>query len=134
MRRACILTHRLDDGVWTIVVDGEHDISGQRELASHLEFVFAIGTCIVLDLSRALLIDSSVLRLLVYAHKRAENSSPGSFAVVAPRGRAATRLWDLTRAGTLFTAFSTQADAIDWCRRVRAEPARTPVAARVSAR
>jgi anti-anti-sigma factor len=115
MKRARILTHRLDDGIWVIVVDGEYDIFNRRDLQIDLELIFAIGTRLVLDLSRATLIDSTVLRLLVCAHKRAERSS-GAFAVVAPRHRAARRLLEITQAQAIFPTFTTRPQAIDWCR------------------
>jgi anti-anti-sigma factor len=114
-----VLTHRLDDGIWVIVVDGEYDILNRRDLQADLELIFAIGTRLVLDLSRAMLIDSTVLALLVSAHKRAERSS-GAFAVVAPRHRAAKRLLELTQARTIFPTFTTRPDAIEWCRPTRA--------------
>ncbi|HEY2825070.1 MAG TPA: STAS domain-containing protein, partial [Gemmatimonadales bacterium] len=69
-------------------------------------------------LSRAMLIDSTVLRLLVSAHKRAERSS-GVFAVVAPRHRAAKRLLELTQARTIFPTFTTRQEAIQWCQLTR---------------
>ena len=119
MKRARVLTHRLDDGIWVIVVDGDYDISNRRDLQSDLDLLFAIGTRLVLDLSRAMLIDSTVLSLLVSAHKRAERSS-GAFAVVAPRHRAARRLLDLTQAGAIFATFPTRPEAIEWCQLTRA--------------
>jgi anti-anti-sigma factor len=119
MKRARILTHRLDDGIWVIVVDGEYDVFNRRDLQADLELIFAIGTRLVLDLSRAMLIDSTVLRLLVSAHKRAERSC-GAFAVVAPRHRAAKRLLELTQARTIFPTFTTRQEAIEWCQLTRA--------------
>lgn len=115
MKHSRILTNRLDDGVWVIVVDGEYDVSNRSDLQSDLDLLFRIGTRLVLDLSRAVLIDSTVLRLLVSAHKRAERPS-GAFAVVAPRHRAARRLLQLTQARTIFPTFTTRPEAIEWCR------------------
>jgi anti-anti-sigma factor len=119
MKRARVLTHRLDDGIWVIVVDGEYDIFNRRDLKADLELIFAIGTRVVLDLSRAMLIDSTVLALLVSAHKRAERPS-GAFAVVAPRKGGAKRLLELTQARTIFPTFTTRTEAIEWCRPTRA--------------
>lgn len=119
MNHACILTHRLDDGIWVIVVDGENDISNRRDLQGDLDLIFSIGTRVVLDLSRAMLIDSTVLRLLVSAHKRAERAS-GAFAIVAPHHRPARRLLELTQGRTIFLTFTTRREATEWCRLTRA--------------
>ena len=119
MKRARIVTQRLDDGVWVIAVDGEYDISNRRDLVADLELVFAIGTRVVLDLSRTMLIDSTVLGLVVNAHKRAERAT-GAFAVVAPRHRAARRLFELTQAMTILPTFATRSEAVAWCRRTDA--------------
>ena len=72
---------------------GEHDVSTEPSLAEELDRVTAAGGPVVIDLSDADFIDSSILRVLVSAAGR---SGDDGVAVVAPAGREPRRLVRLT--------------------------------------
>ena len=57
-------------GVWVLTLHGEHDVSTEPSLAEELERVAAAGGPVVVDLSDAQFIDSSILRVLVSAAGR----------------------------------------------------------------
>ena len=81
---------------WVIALDGEHDISTVSHFQDELDRVFATGTSLVLDLSDATFIDSSVIRTLLAAHQRAQATTGEQLAIVAPPGGIAERVLDLT--------------------------------------
>jgi anti-sigma B factor antagonist len=93
-----ICTQRLDESLWVVELEGEHDLSTVPELEPTLEEIFATGTTIILDLSTATFIDSSVLGQILCANQRANADPHGAFVVVSPPGSASARLFDLTTA------------------------------------
>ena len=91
-----VSVHHLGDDRWIIALDGEHDISTQPMLTAALDRVFATGTRIVLDLSDATFIDSSVIRTLITAHQRAESTAGEQLVIVAPQDGFPARVITLT--------------------------------------
>jgi anti-sigma B factor antagonist len=79
-------------GVWLLSLHGEHDIATQPSLREQLEHVRAAGGPIVVDLSAAGFLDSTIVGALL------ECAECGSaVSVVAPPGSAGRRLADLVR-------------------------------------
>jgi anti-sigma B factor antagonist len=79
-------------GVWLLSLHGEHDIATQPSLREQLGHVRAAGGPIVVDLSAAGFVDSSIVgALLEFAN------GVSAVVVVAPPGSAARRLADLVR-------------------------------------
>ena len=58
--------------------------------------MFDTGTSIVLDLSDATFIDSSVIHTLIATHQRAQATPGEQLAIVAPDGTIAARVLELT--------------------------------------
>ena len=81
-------------GVWVISLHGEHDISTQPSLREQLRHVRAAGGPIVVDLSAAGFVDSTVVGALLEC---VGDGPPVS--AVAPPGSAARRVADLVRLG-----------------------------------
>jgi anti-sigma B factor antagonist len=78
-------------GVWVVTVHGEHDIATRPSLQEELDRVCAAGGRIVVDLSPASFLDSSVIRAV--ATPAAGHGTPPRVAgVVAPEGTFARRL------------------------------------------
>ena len=75
------------DGVPVLTLHGEHDLSNDEVLRDGLAIALAAGSALVVDLSDASFIDSSVLHALAGA------SSPGrgTIVVVCPRADGLTR-------------------------------------------
>jgi len=78
--------------VWLLSLHGEHDIATQPSLREQLEHVRAAGGPIVVDLSSAGFVDSTIVGALL----ECAECGP-AVIVVAPPGSAGRRLADLVR-------------------------------------
>jgi anti-anti-sigma factor len=97
--RACVL-----------ILRGEHDLSTSPALDAELDAGFAHGTSVVVDLTEAGFIDSSVAGALM----RAAQSTGASLVVLcAPVGSPARRLLDMVGITRVIPTFETRAQAID---------------------
>jgi anti-anti-sigma factor len=79
------------DGDWIVTLHGEHDLATQPSLQDELDRVAVAGGRIVVDLSRASFLDSSVIRAVAMGADGA-GSPPRVAGVVAPEGTFAGRL------------------------------------------
>jgi len=77
--------HHRDD-VWTVTLRGEHDVATAPQINGALDDLFAQGTQIILDLSEASFIDSTVLHAIVRGANHADEEDGRRFVVVAARG------------------------------------------------
>jgi len=68
------------DGVAVVVVEGEHDVYTAPSLSEQLDSLLDEGMPFVIDLTPATFVDSSVLRVLLEARRRADEGGVG-FAV-----------------------------------------------------
>jgi anti-anti-sigma factor len=78
---------RTEDGVVIVAVEGEHDIYTVSQLREQIDDAFRTGTAVVIDLSHATFLDSSILRVLLGARNQAEEHASG-FAVALDRSKA----------------------------------------------
>jgi anti-anti-sigma factor len=78
--------------VWIVSLTGEHDLSNVGELDERLREVHTHGTRVVLDLSEASFIDSSVIARVVGEASHAARKPGDDLAVVAPAGSQARRV------------------------------------------
>ena len=97
-------------GVWVLTMHGEHDLSTEPSLAEELGRVAAAGGPVVIDLSDAQFIDSSILRALVSAAGR---SGDDEIAIVAPAGSEPLRLVQLTGADSVLRIYGTCESAVE---------------------
>ena len=81
-------------GVWVLSLVGEHDLGVEPSPTQRLERAFAAGSTVIVDLTEAEFMDSSVLRALAYGAEQAEGVSP--VRIVAPRDGFPRRLLALT--------------------------------------
>jgi anti-anti-sigma factor len=88
MANGFIRTTRIGTGVWVVSLVGEHDVSTAPPLRRDLEAMSRTGTGIVLDLSEATFIDSTIIEVIV-------SRDGESFALVVPATGAISRLLDL---------------------------------------
>jgi len=68
------------DGVAVVVVQGEHDVYTAPTLSEQLDALLQEGLPVVVDLTPATFVDSSVLRVLLETRRQAEERGVG-FAV-----------------------------------------------------
>jgi anti-anti-sigma factor len=89
--------------VWVLSLRGEHDLSTQPSLSEELGRVSAAGGPVIIDLTDADFIDSSILRVLAGA------AVDGSerVAVVIPPGRESMRILQITGIADLLDAYDT---------------------------
>lgn len=86
-------------------LSGDHDTSTTRELRAAVQHAIAAGHGVVVDLSRATFIDSSILRALVDGQRAAAVTGGGGLAVVAPPASVPAQLFDLVHASELLAVF-----------------------------
>jgi len=79
-------------GVWLLSLHGEHDLASQPSLREQLGYVRAAGGPIVVDLSAAGFVDSTIVGALLDCA-----DSGAALFVVAPPGSAGRRLAELVR-------------------------------------
>lgn len=107
-----INVENVGESSWIVALDGEHDVSTVAALQDELAAIFALGTTLVVDLTGATFIDSSILAQLILAQRRVDQNDGEHLAIVAPAGGAAARLIDLVGVGRLFEVFETRSAAM----------------------
>jgi anti-sigma B factor antagonist len=80
VRTGEIALERTDSGLAVLAIAGEHDLSTAPTLRQRLEGLMADGEPIVVDLSQATFVDSSILGVILDARRRAAADGLG-FAV-----------------------------------------------------
>ncbi|HEX3330883.1 MAG TPA: STAS domain-containing protein [Gaiellales bacterium] len=111
-----IVTEQPGEKLWVVALEGEHDLSTAQGLRRECDRIFELGTCLVVDLTSATFIDSSILRELVESQRRADSEEGEGFAVVAPAGSAAAKVFEMVGAREILAIFPTRAEAVEWCR------------------
>jgi anti-sigma B factor antagonist len=85
VRTGELALERNDAGLAVLTISGEHDLSTAPSLRRRLDNLLDEGTGIVVDLSPATFIDSSILGVILDARRRAADAGVG-FAVVHSNG------------------------------------------------
>jgi anti-anti-sigma regulatory factor len=78
-----ISTHRLNDRTWVVSLSGEHDLSDVAEVERAIAYVFDAGSMLIVDLTEATLIDSSVMNVILYTQELAAASRDHNVVVMA---------------------------------------------------
>jgi anti-sigma B factor antagonist len=97
-------------GVCVLTLHGEHDVSTHSALREQLEYVGQAGGPIVVDMSPAEFIDSTVIGALARHRRQADNA--GAFALVAPSSYQGSHLVEVIGIGTVIPVYPTRAQAI----------------------
>ena len=79
-----------------LTITGEHDLSTAPDLGRRLKSLIASGSPVVLDLSRATFIDSSILGAVLDAKRRAGAASLGFSVVNAGGAETVRRVLEVT--------------------------------------
>ena len=98
-------------GVWVLTLHGDHDVSTQPSLREQLQLVSDAGGPIVVDLSRATLIDSTVIGAIALASTCDERAG-AALTVVAPANYIGTRMVELVGIGRTVPVYRTRAEAV----------------------
>jgi anti-sigma B factor antagonist len=102
---------------WIVELEGEFDLATAARLRSALDGALAEGASVIVDLTFATFVDSSVIGVLVSAQRSAASIDGRSVSVVAPAGGAPARVLDLMAAGRVLRVFGSrdEALALDLC-------------------
>ena len=96
MRSGEVGLERGDDGLTVVLIQGEHDLSTAPVLRSQLEQLISDGGPLVVDLTEATFIDSSILGTVLQARRDATEAEVG-FAVAHGGGAdAVERVLEIT--------------------------------------
>jgi anti-sigma B factor antagonist len=85
VRTGELAIERTDSGVAVLTISGEHDLSTAPILRRRLEGLLDEGTAVVVDLSPATFVDSSILGVILDGRRRAATAGIG-FAIVHANG------------------------------------------------
>ena len=99
--------------LWLVTVHGEHDLSNVSELDDAIGGVFRAGSRVVVDLSEASFIDSSILGSLLRGRQKADGDVSHELVIVAPVGTSPRRLIDITGVAGCLPIFESREAALD---------------------
>jgi anti-sigma B factor antagonist len=85
VRTGELALEQTDAGLAVVTISGEHDLSTAPKLRRRLDDLLEQGSPVVVDLSPATFIDSSILGVILDGRRRAEEAKVG-FAVVHSNG------------------------------------------------
>jgi anti-sigma B factor antagonist len=96
VRTGEIALHTHDDRFPVVAVSGEHDLNTAPDLRARLDRLLDAGDPLIVDLSHATFVDSSILGVILDARKRAQGAGVG-FAVAQGEGAGAvSRVLEIT--------------------------------------
>ena len=98
--------------VWLVALLGEHDLSTADEVAAAISGVFDAGSNLVLDLTGATFIDSTVAGAVLRAQERVDSHEEDELVVVAPTDSQARRTLELVGIGEVVHLCETRAAAM----------------------
>ena len=102
-----------DTGIRVLVLRGEHDLSTAPDVRVHVEEAVGSGGDVIVDLSDAGFIDSSILGVLVAGYRSVTGAGQSRrFAVVAVPGTSVTRLFDLVSVSDVIPIYPSRAEAL----------------------
>jgi anti-sigma B factor antagonist len=96
VRTGEIALERTDAGLTVVSITGEHDLSTAPELRRRLRKLVGEGSAIVVDLSQATFVDSSILGVILDARRRADEDGSGFAVAQADGGEAVRRVLEIT--------------------------------------
>ncbi len=97
--------------LWVVELHGEHDLATVPDLRAELADVSAPGVAVIVDLTRATFIDSSILSELIQAQLRADGAEDEGFAVVAPPDGFPARVVGMASMGARLAVYADRARA-----------------------
>jgi anti-anti-sigma factor len=113
MQHAGTITRtRTGESLWLVELSGEHDLSTAAGLRAELDHVLSDGASVVVDLSQVTFIDSSVVGVLLTAHRSAGDALGRALVIVAPPAGAPARLLAFIGAQSVLPVFESRADAL----------------------
>lgn len=97
---------------WLLRLRGEHDLATVDTLDAQLEAVFRHATDVVVDLSDAVFIDSSIVGAILRGLRKAGHGENGALVVSAPPGTFARRVFEQAGLTDAVPLFDNRRDAL----------------------
>jgi anti-sigma B factor antagonist len=102
-----------DDGTVVVVVEGEHDVHTAPSLRKRLETVIREQKPLVIDLTPATFIDSSILRVLLEARQGAQERNLGFAVSLGPeQATGVRRILEVTGLFPVLPVLPARSDAL----------------------
>ena len=102
-----------EPGVAIVVLEGEHELFGAPKLQRQLEGLIGEGLSIVIDLSQAAFLDSSVVAVLLRAREAAgEAGSLFSIVLDDSTGEPVRRMFEITGLASILPVVGSRAEAL----------------------
>lgn len=111
-----ISSERADTGIEVITLSGEHDLHTAPELSQRLEVTIDEGVPVVVDLSSAAFIDSSILGAVLDARRRAHEKGLGFCIALSDGAQPVRRVLEVTGLDSILPVHPTRAVAIEEAR------------------
>jgi anti-sigma B factor antagonist len=97
--------------LWLVSIAGEHDLSNISQLTAAFDGISSIGGSVIVDLSDATFIDSTVIRALITGCNRVEQDGY-DFSLVVPDDSFTNRVLTIAGVGVLLGMCASVKDAI----------------------
>jgi anti-sigma B factor antagonist len=110
---------RTDTGITVLSISGEHDLGTAPQLRDRLNAELDEGRAIVIDLSTASFVDSSILGVILEGGRRATADGLGFEVAQADGAEAVSRVLDITGLRGELPVHSTRADAVEAARQAQ---------------
>jgi anti-sigma B factor antagonist len=111
VRTGEIAFERSNEGLAVLTVRGEHDLSTAPDLRRRLKALIGEGDAIVVDLSPATFVDSTILGVILDACRRASDAGLGFAVAAANGGSAVDRVLEVTGLKAELPVHSARKDA-----------------------
>lgn len=112
MGQGVVSSERIEPGIELIAISGEHDLNTTPELRDKLTAAIQEELPVVVDLSGADFIDSSILGALLEARHQAEDKGLGFAVALASGARSVERVLEVTGLDSTLPVHKTRAGAI----------------------
>jgi anti-anti-sigma regulatory factor len=106
-----IRVQRIGSGIYVVELIGDHGFQSAADVGATLSTVL-VGDSVILDLSRATFIDSTIIREIVFAATRAQRSSGRRLRVQVQAGGPIERTLKMMVIDELVTLCSSRRDAL----------------------
>jgi len=117
-----IVVDTAEAGVAVVAVHGEHDVYTAPSLREQLSSLVEDGTPVVVDLTPATFIDSSILGVLLGGLRRAREHDSGFALVIGDESEPTVRrIFEVTGLFPVFPVFSSRDEAVQAARSNSAE-------------
>jgi anti-anti-sigma factor len=102
-----------EPGVAIVVLEGEHELFNAPKLRRQLEGLIGEGLGVVIDLTQATFLDSSVVAVLLRARERAEAAGvPLSIVLDDSTGEPVRRMFEITGLASILHVVGSRAEAL----------------------